>query len=133
MLVPAAPLPLLTRLRRSTCLAVFMALVMMAKVVGSYACVGEGLASVRGDGPTQQVATLGDGAHLGAVLSATDHGDPQALHAAGSCCHCSCHQATALPGTAWVTHGPSRLAPLPSVAGGIARARLERELRPPIV
>jgi hypothetical protein len=133
MPAPALASPLLARLRRSTRLAVFMALVVVTKLVGGYVCVGEGLPGVASGDSIVQVALVGGESHPDVVLSALDHVDPQAAHVAGSCCHCSCHQATALPGSDSFVQVQVRVAPLPSIAIGALPSRLERELRPPIV
>jgi len=130
---PPTPAPLLARLRRSTRVAVFMALVMVAKLAGGYACVGEGLATLGNEGAVQQAALFDDGSYPGAVLAAIDHADPQAAHVAGSCCHCSCHQTTALPGNESFVRVERRLTTLPTTSAVFVPTRLERELRPPIV
>lgn len=126
---PANLSPLLARLRRSTRLAVFMAAVMLAKLIGSYACLSE---ESRGTA-AQQVAVLGDGVHASELTPVADHADPLAVHNTGGCCHCSCHQVTTLPSSVAVVQAQLRRPPLPAMAAVAVPTRLERELRPPIV
>jgi len=124
---------MLARLRQSTGIALFLALVMVAKLVGGYACLGENLAGAASDDSTDQITLADDGRDAGTAKSFADHADPNAAHAADGCCHCSCHQATALLGIepfAQMQLRPPALPALPIVA---ISSRVERELRPPIV
>lgn len=124
--------PLLARLRRSTRLAAFMALVMVAKLLGGYACLGEQDAGQASDSAAPQVAWIDDGSHA-SVVAVSNHADPQSAHNTGSCCHCSCHQVTTLPSSVAVVQALLRRPPLPATAAVAVPSRLERELRPPIV
>lgn len=122
---------LLARLRRSTRLAVFMAAVMVLKLSGGFACLSESPENTNSyaERPALQ-ATAGT---TEAVMTAAVVQDDQfAGHSAGTCCHCSCHQATALQDE--MAFQPVHLSKSlrPGQSEIAFSARIERELRPPI-
>lgn len=131
MFTASTSFQVLARLRRSTRIAAFMVLVMVLKLSGGFACLGESPENT--DSYAERQALQATAGTTKAVMTAAVAQDDQvAGHAAGTCCHCSCHQATTLQDE--MAFQPAHLSKsLPPGGAEIAfSARIERELRPPI-
>lgn len=124
-MIPAAPRPLLARLRSSARLAVLMLLVFALKIGTVAACAQHDFADMG----------LGTGGDHALVVSDTDGSDdpPATLTShAGACSHCSSHHAAALTPTS-TTFAVIAKRGLDATASGLPpSASPTLELRPPI-
>lgn len=114
----------LSRLRRSTAIGLFLLVVFVLRIGMVAACTPNDIAESLSDKASSSVA---------AQVDSGTSGDTDPQHVEGHCLHCGCHYAAALaPDMAQVAASLPGAAHVPYRDAAVM-ARVEPDLRPPIV
>jgi hypothetical protein len=115
----------LDSLRRSSRLALFVLIVMLARIGMVAACAPDDFAELAGHAMVETAVQVDSGA-------VHDDATPDESHGPGHCLHCGCHHAVALPAAVVIASTPAPSTQVDALVAPQVLATPDPGLRPPI-